>query len=69
MSQPLPGVFQAERQAELVRRLQLLDAEIAETERRLPAHSVKPPVMHDLLALEDERDAVLEELRRMEGVA
>ena len=37
-------------------RLQQLEEEIAETLRRLPAHSVKPPVMIDLLELEDERD-------------
>ena len=46
-------------------RLQELEAAIAETERRLPAHSVKPPVMHDLLALEDERDEVLQQLNRL----
>ena len=43
-------------------RLRELEAEIAETIRRLPAHSVKPPVMIDLLALEDERDNVLKKL-------
>lgn len=46
-------------------RLQELEEAIAETERRLPAHSVKPPVMHDLLALEDERDNVLQQLNRL----
>ncbi|MDK9709462.1 MAG: hypothetical protein OEL83_20680 [Desulforhopalus sp.] len=40
-------------------RLRELEDEIAETLRRLPAHSVKPPVMIDLLALEDERDMLL----------
>jgi len=39
-----------------------LEAAIAETEKRLPAHSIKPPVMHELLDLEDERDSVLREL-------
>ena len=43
-------------------RLAELEAAIAETEKRLPAHSIKPPVMHDLLELEDERDSVLKEL-------
>ena len=42
------------------KRLHELEEEIAETKRRLPAHSVKPPVMIDLLALEDERDQLLE---------
>ncbi len=44
-------------------RLRELEEEIAETIRRLPAHSVKPPVMIDLLALEDERDILLEKMR------
>ena len=43
-------------------RLQELDEEIAETMRRLPAHSIKPPVMMDLLELEDERDLLLKKL-------
>ena len=46
-------------------RLQELEEAIAETERRLPAHSVKPPVMHDLLDLEDERDRVQQQLNRL----
>ena len=44
-----------------------LPMQIAETKRRLPAHSVKPPVMMDLLALEDERDLVLDQLERLRG--
>lgn len=43
-------------------RLKTVEAAIAETEKRLPAHSVKPPVMHDLLALEDERDTIVKQL-------
>ncbi len=43
-------------------RLHELEEEIAETMRRLPAHSVKPPVMMDLLELEDERDLLLKKL-------
>ena len=49
---------------ELKKRLAELEEEIKETKRRLPAHSVKPPVMMDLLALEDEYDDVLEQLRK-----
>ncbi len=30
---------------------------------RLPAHSVKPPVMMDLLELEDQYDEILKQLR------
>lgn len=43
-------------------RLAELEILIAEAERRLPAHSTKPPVMMDLLALEDERDLLLRQL-------
>jgi hypothetical protein len=50
---------------ELRHRLDVLDREIAETKKRLPAHSVKPPVMMDLLALEDEYDAVLKQIERL----
>jgi hypothetical protein len=50
---------------ELRRKLDLLDREIAVTKKRLPAHSVKPPVMMDLLALEDEYDAVLKQIERL----
>ncbi len=48
---------------EIRKRLAELEKEIAETKKRLPAHSVKPPVMMDLLALEDERDELLAKLR------
>ena len=51
----------------LTKRLAELEIEIVETEKRLPAHSIKPPVMHDLLALEDERDAVLAKINRLRG--
>ncbi len=54
---------------ELRKRLAELDAEIAETKKRLPAHSTKPPVMMDLLALEDEYDEVLAEIERLKKEA
>ena len=60
-----PGVYLAmtiDRIQTLKTRLAELEAAIAETEKRLPAHSIKPPVMHDLLDLEDERDSVVREL-------
>ena len=47
-------------------RLRIVEEEIAETMRRLPAHSVKPPVMIDLLELEDERDLLLRKLGELE---
>ncbi len=46
-------------------RLCQLEDEISEVMRRLPAHSVKPPVMMELLELEDERDALQEKLSRL----
>jgi hypothetical protein len=51
--------------AELQKRLRELDDEISETKERLPAHSVKPPVMMDLLALEDEYDALLKQIKKL----
>jgi hypothetical protein len=50
---------------ELERRLKELEKEIKETKKRLPAHSVKPPVMKDLIALEDEFDLVLKEINEL----
>ena len=47
---------------QIKKRLALLEEEIAETLRRMPAHSAKPPVMMDLLELEDERDLLLKKL-------
>lgn len=46
----------------LKERLSQLDQQIVETKKRLPAHSVKPPVMMDLLALEDEYELILAEI-------
>lgn len=50
---------------ELKKRLRELDEEIIETKKRLPAHSVKPPVMMDLLALEDEYDDLLKQIQEL----
>lgn len=52
--------------AQLQQRLKQLETEIAETKRRLPAHSVKPPVMMDLLDLEDQYDAVQKKIALVE---
>ena len=46
----------------LKERLAELEEEIAETKRRLPAHSTKPPVMMDLLALEDAYDEIMRKI-------
>ena len=47
---------------ELEQRLCALDAAITETRKRLPAHSVKPPVMMDLLDLEDQYDDLMKQI-------
>ena len=49
----------------LTLRLQKLEKAITETKKRLPAHSTKPPVMMDLLALEDEYHEVLSKIRSL----
>jgi len=46
-------------------RLEELERKIRETEGRLPAHSVKPTIMQELLELEDERDAILARLESL----
>jgi hypothetical protein len=43
-------------------KLRELDERIAEVNKRMPAHSVKPPIMTELFALEDERDEILKQL-------
>ncbi len=50
---------------ELRRRQRELEAEIAEAQQRLPAHSVKPPVMKLLLDLEDEYDEILKAIEAL----
>lgn len=50
---------------DLEKRIQHLEAEIQETKKRLPAHSVKPPVMMDLLDLEDEYDRLLKRVSEL----
>jgi len=44
-------------------RLKALASAIKETEARLPAHSAKPPVMMELLALEDEYEQLAMAIR------
>ena len=47
----------------LEKRLLEITEEIKEVKKRLPAHSVKPPVMMDLLDLEDEYDRVRKRIK------
>ena len=50
----------------LKEKLKEIDEKIADAEGRLPAHSVKPPIMTELFALEEERDSILEKLKSLE---
>ena len=54
---------------ELERRLSILEAEIREAEKRLPAHSTKPRTMMTLRELEDERDTILKEINYLKSGA
>lgn len=47
-------------------RLAELEVLIAETEKRLPAHSAKPPVLMDLFVLEDERDTLQKKIAALQ---
>jgi len=47
--------------------LELLEEKIGEVKRRLPAHSVKPPIMMELLELEDRRDELLKMLEKVKA--
>ena len=49
-------------QKDLADKLKELDEKIAEVNKRMPAHSVKPPIMTELFALEDERDEIFKQL-------
>jgi hypothetical protein len=46
-------------------RLDELETLIRETKQRLPAHSTKPPIMLELLAYEDEYEALLADFNRI----
>ena len=50
----------------LENKLKVLDQKIAEVKKRMPAHSVKPPIMMELFELEDERDLVEKQIGQLE---
>ncbi len=50
---------------DIKKRMKALEILIKETKARLPAHSVKPPVMMDLLEYEDEYDALLKKFNKL----
>lgn len=45
-------------------RIEAIDHEIRAVEEQLPAHSVKPPFMIQLFALEEEREILCKQLDR-----
>jgi hypothetical protein len=52
---------------ELKKKLEAIDKQILETEKHLPAHSVKPPIMQEIFELEDQREAILAQLKELEA--
>jgi hypothetical protein len=52
---------------DIQKRMAVVEELIKETERRLPAHSTKPPVMMDLLELEDEYDLLMKKLNELKS--
>ncbi|EMS77796.1 hypothetical protein Dpo_12c00740 [Desulfotignum phosphitoxidans DSM 13687] len=61
--QEAPHILKTEK--EIKKRLAELKILIQDTKDRLPAHSVKPPVMMDLLAYEDEYDDLRKQLANL----
>ena len=51
----------------LEEKLRALEIKIRETEKQLPAHSVKPPIMTALFELEDEYEAVAAQLAALKA--
>jgi len=50
---------------ELEKKLAEIENQILETEKRMPAHSVKPPIMMALFELEEQRDEVMAQLKAL----
>jgi hypothetical protein len=50
---------------DLHKRLDQVEAELADTLQRIPAHGIKPGFMAGLLDLEDERDRLLCEIKAL----
>lgn len=55
----------SQRKKAITDRLDELRLEIAEIRKRMPAHSVGPAIMAELLDLEDERDQLLAKGKRI----
>ena len=50
----------------LKNKLKELEKKIEEVKKRMPAHSVKPPIMMELFELEDKRDLVEKQIIQLE---
>ena len=50
---------------DLEEKLKEVDEKIAEVNQRMPAHSVKPPIMMQLFELEDEREALVKQIEQL----
>ena len=61
----ISGDMVMDKKQKLKKKLAELERKIKETEKRLPAHSVKPPIMTELLDLEDEYEAVSAQLKAL----
>ena len=55
-----------EQKQELENKLADIDRQIRETEKHLPAHSVKPPIMQAIFELEEQREAIVARLKQLE---
>jgi archaellum component FlaC len=50
----------------LKNKLNELEKKIKDVKKRMPAHSIKPPIMMELFELEDERDLVEKQIMELE---
>jgi len=51
----------------LQNKLSELEKKIKEVKKRMPAHSIKPPIMMEMFELEDERDLVEKQILELAG--
>ena len=51
----------------LEKKLTELESKIVEVKKRMPAHSIKPPIMMELFALEDEREALEKQIQQLKN--
>lgn len=52
---------------ELFEKLKELDEKIAAVKKRMPAHSIKPPIMMELFEFEDERDLIEKQINQLKS--